>query len=391
MRINGHATCSSDMRIRNFDSSSDTQDAFLTIIIPAYNAEDTIVRSVRSALAIGSALSKVIVVNDGSSDGTRNLLEQLSKDDSRLLVITQDNCGRSFARNVGFAASCSDWVMFLDADDYLFPGDYEELILAAEKKDLDLVVCSYLQPNIVKSCSSDICQAVSDMKVVHSGVLLNAMIDGLYSETIDKSLYELNASWARLYRSAHIRQLVDRLGDDLAPFPIGLRFSEDRLFNLEYLWQLHDGRVGFVPFCLYYWDLDSSSTCANVRPSDTDSLALFASIVEQLKNASVFSVKDEHLIVGREFMEQFKRAVLAASQNLSVKSSWLTSFDRQWLRNHTLNFPADCLGKRGEWRVAAALLPMGHLGLAFAVYGAMTTFSSLLKRFCKYIERLLGK
>lgn len=90
-------------------------------------------------------------------------------------------------------------------------------------------------------------------------------------------------------------------------------------------------------------------------------------------------------------MEQFKRAVLAASQNLSVKSSWLTSFDRQWLRNHILNFPADCLGKRGEWRVAAALLPMGHLGLAFAVYGAMTTFSSLLKRFFKYIERLFGK
>lgn len=56
------------------------------------------------------------------------------------------------------------------------------------------------------------------MKVVHSGALLDAMIDGLYSETIDRSLYELNASWARLYRSAHIRQLVDRLGDDLAPF-----------------------------------------------------------------------------------------------------------------------------------------------------------------------------
>lgn len=47
MRINGHATCSSDMRIRNFDSSSDTQDAFLTIIIPAYNAEDTIVSAGR--------------------------------------------------------------------------------------------------------------------------------------------------------------------------------------------------------------------------------------------------------------------------------------------------------------------------------------------------------
>lgn len=44
------------------------------------------------------------------------------------------SCGRSIARNVGFAASCSDWVMFLDADDYLFPGDYKELILAAEKK-----------------------------------------------------------------------------------------------------------------------------------------------------------------------------------------------------------------------------------------------------------------
>ena len=137
--------------------------------------------------------------------------------------------------------------------------------------------------------------------------------------------------------------------------------------------------------------LPISSTCANVRPRDTDSLVLFANIVERLKNASVFSAKDEHLIVGREFMEQFKRAVFAGSQNNLVKSSWLTSFDRQWLRNHLLNFPVDCLGKRGEWRVAAALLPMGHLSLAFAVYGAMTTFNSLFKRFCKFIERLLGK
>ncbi len=95
----------------------------LSIVIPAYNVETYIADAVHSALDQTFASFEVIVVDDGSTDGTSAILERLSsqRNDSRLRVITQANLGLSEARNTGVRHSRGDFIGFLDGDDLWLP------------------------------------------------------------------------------------------------------------------------------------------------------------------------------------------------------------------------------------------------------------------------------
>ncbi|MGL4636646.1 MAG: glycosyltransferase family 2 protein [Beijerinckiaceae bacterium] len=87
----------------------------ISVVIPLYNKADSVVRTLAGALAQSFQDIEVIVVDDGSTDGSGNLLRQFQ--DPRLIIFHQDNAGVSAARNRAIMAARADWVAFLDADD----------------------------------------------------------------------------------------------------------------------------------------------------------------------------------------------------------------------------------------------------------------------------------
>lgn len=353
----------------------------ISVVIPAYQAEDTICRSVKSAFNIGSSLFEVIVVDDGSTDETCKIVEKLAVSSSKIKLIRQNNMGRSAARNTGFKAALADWVMFLDADDFLFPGDYEKLVGFADDKELGLLVCKYLKSGEEAFEIHDTNDALSNVVIMESAKLKRIMVgDHCRCDVPEFSGYELNAAWARLYRREVIAEVANCLGASLAPFPLGLRFSEDRLFNLEYLWMLENEHVGFVPFYAYCWDIGNSSTCSRVRPRDVDSLSLFASVTRELEKRSVFSSRDRDLVLSREFIEQFKRAAQMSRDNPEISAAWIEEFDSAWLKENLKEFPSDCLGVNGQWGIIAKILAGGHLGFAFNAYTAISMIKAQVKR-----------
>lgn len=91
----------------------------VSVVIPAYNAAWCVARAVDSVLAQTRAADDIIVVNDGSTDGTVDVLAHYG---DAVRVISQPNAGLSAARNAGIAAARGDWVAFLDADDWWLPG-----------------------------------------------------------------------------------------------------------------------------------------------------------------------------------------------------------------------------------------------------------------------------
>jgi len=93
--------------------------ARVTVVIAAYNAETFLSETLDSVLAQSLTDIEVIVVDDGSTDRTPEILDTYS--DSRLSVLRQTNGGVSAARNAGLAAACAPYVFFLDADDILLP------------------------------------------------------------------------------------------------------------------------------------------------------------------------------------------------------------------------------------------------------------------------------
>ena len=94
--------------------------AAVDVIVPVYNARAYVARAVRSALEAKAA--RVILVDDGSTDGSGDICDALAAQDARVTVLHQPNRGASAARNAGLDAATAEYVAFLDADDMLLPG-----------------------------------------------------------------------------------------------------------------------------------------------------------------------------------------------------------------------------------------------------------------------------
>lgn len=115
-----------------------------SVVIPLYNKEDFIQRTVGSVLAQTHPHFELIVVDDGSTDGSIQRLQSIA--DSRLRIVRQRNAGEGPARNSGMRESASPWIALLDADDYWFPDHLAELaVTIREFPSAGLIATSYLQ------------------------------------------------------------------------------------------------------------------------------------------------------------------------------------------------------------------------------------------------------
>ena len=94
----------------------------VSVIIPCYRAEATLRRAVASTLEGAPADLQLLLVEDGSPDGTGALCDQLAAGDARITALHRPNGGAGASRNTGLEAARGDWVLFLDADDELLPG-----------------------------------------------------------------------------------------------------------------------------------------------------------------------------------------------------------------------------------------------------------------------------
>jgi len=118
-------------------------DYKISVIIPVYNVEKYLRRCVDSVLGQTHGNLEVILVNDGSRDGSPKICEEYAKSDgARVKYIDQENGGVASARNAGLAVAAGDYIAFVDSDDWLEPSMYEELLKVSVSQDADYVSCS---------------------------------------------------------------------------------------------------------------------------------------------------------------------------------------------------------------------------------------------------------
>lgn len=104
---------------------------FISIIVPVFKAERYLEECVRSALAQDFGDFEMILVDDGSPDRSGKICDVLAREEPRIRVIHKENGGCNSAREVGVKAAGGDWIMFLDADDFLYSGALAVLVGAA--------------------------------------------------------------------------------------------------------------------------------------------------------------------------------------------------------------------------------------------------------------------
>ena len=117
--------------------------AKVSVIVPVYNCADFLPRCLESLQNQSFTDCQFVVVDDSSTDGSSDIINQYASTDSRFTVITQPNGGVSAARNAGLAAATGEFIAFVDADDYVVPEYIETLLSAIEDNDADIAMCDY--------------------------------------------------------------------------------------------------------------------------------------------------------------------------------------------------------------------------------------------------------
>ena len=115
----------------------------VSVIIPAYNAEEYIEKCITSLINQTLKDIEIIVVNDGSTDGTEEIARKLALIDKRITVLSQENKLQGAARNAGTNISRGEYIGFVDADDWVDLDYYEKLYLAAKKYNSDIALANY--------------------------------------------------------------------------------------------------------------------------------------------------------------------------------------------------------------------------------------------------------
>lgn len=201
----------------------------ISIIVPVYNVKQYLARCVESIVRQTYKDIEVILVDDGSTDGSSELADNLSAKYPALRVIHKQNGGLSSARNAGLDAMNGDYVMFVDSDDYLKERSFELLLSYAEETKSDIVEFGMIK------IFDDNSTIIEDRTLkVLSGK--DAIVSLLNREHIIKA-----AAWDSLYKSEIFKDIR---------FDVG-RLHEDTWFKYKALYTAT--RVAIIPESIYFY------------------------------------------------------------------------------------------------------------------------------------------
>ena len=111
----------------------------VSVIVPVYNKEKYIKRCIESILNQTLNEIEILIINDGSSDNSLNIINELTKKDKRVIIIDKNNEGASKTRNLGLKLSKGKYFLFVDADDYIEKSMLEDMYKKIEENNLDLL------------------------------------------------------------------------------------------------------------------------------------------------------------------------------------------------------------------------------------------------------------
>lgn len=182
----------------------------ITIIVPVYNVEDYLGRCIDSILAQAYQNLQIILIDDGSTDASGDICDSFVQKDERVQVIHKINGGATSARKAGLAKAEGDYIAFVDADDYIEPNMYEELLEYLVSTNSDFVQAGYIEES---EFSGHTVYLPDEEKVFSS--FNKADIISKYVLEYGESGIATVALWSKLYRRELIIECYGKVPDDL--------------------------------------------------------------------------------------------------------------------------------------------------------------------------------
>lgn len=167
----------------------------ISVIVPVYNVKDYLARCVESIISQDYTDLEIILVDDGSTDGSGEICDELMEGDSRITVIHKENGGLSSARNIALDSMKGEYVFFVDSDDYIMPGILRKLHHACVTNNAEIACCGYISGKKKYYCNKkeEIVSSIEAAKkmFIYDGLDSNAVCKLYARYLFDKIRYPL--------------------------------------------------------------------------------------------------------------------------------------------------------------------------------------------------------
>ena len=255
----------------------------ISVIIPVYNNEKYIQRCIESIINQSYKKLEIICVNDGSTDNSLKILEEYAKNDDRIKIITQNRSGAAISRNTGILAATSNYISFVDSDDWVEIDTFEKAISKMTDK-IDVVVWG---ANIINEGLDE-----NNRGIIVGNSYHKIKVTGnkkITDDILKKTTYTV---WNKLFK----KSIIDKYN---------IKFLENRIFeddNFTIIYFLHCKRGYFLPDYLYNYVQRPNSIMERVRACKcdrtVDNLYTFDSIYKHCKNCHLLK-KHKKLLLTR--------------------------------------------------------------------------------------------
>lgn len=267
----------------------------LSIIIPVYNVEKYLPKCLGSILEQPFKDLEVICVNDGSTDGSLDVLQKIKKNDDRVVIIDKKNEGSGIARNIGLSTAQGEYVYFIDSDDWLEANVLAKIIAKADELQTDILVFGGLSYYNGKGQNG--AYSKNKLPKKYFGKVVSA-------KDIKKDIFKFpSTAWTKLYRRSfliknEIKFQNIRAGQDQLPFFHSMITAD---------------RIAILPENIYCYQKNREGSVTSVKKKKSFSpIYVFYGIEEMLEKTGM--------------MEEYRN--IFVNKYFSKATSWLGKFDK---------------------------------------------------------------
>lgn len=256
----------------------------ISIIIPVYNSEKYLRECLDSVLIQTYKNIEIIIVNDGSKDESLKICREYKIKDNRIRIIDKKNEGASIARNIGIESAVGEYILFVDADDWIEPNMCEILVSNIKDSYSDIVFCNHIMEYNYKKrrVSFDLNKRIIDKKDIGYEVILSLIEENDYNLKHERASFR--SPWGKLFK-------LDIINNNKIRFNKDLTIGEDFIFDLEYI--KYCKSVFIEDSYLYHYRINDESVSSKYK---SDSWEIYKKLLITLQEYLKLSFKEEEYI-----------------------------------------------------------------------------------------------
>lgn len=283
----------------------------LSIIVPIYNVERYLERCIISILNQTYINFELILVNDGSTDNSKDICEKYLSIDNRIKLINKKNGGLSSARNTGIELAIGEYIAFVDSDDYINKYMYEVLITTLKKDKSDMVICGY----------NKVDQNEANFQEINNYIDVNNVLASKISkvEALDKLLIEgekFVVPWNKIYKRKLFNELRYKNG----------KIYEDEFLAHRVLYKCN--KVSVINEKLYFYiQRDGSIINSKFTTKRFDKVYALKERIDFLKEKNLLELKEK---AEKSFVDYFIWNYFVAYQRLENVNSDLIKLKNEF-------------------------------------------------------------